>query len=144
MSPVPEGAVVGSLTLAALWSATPFGIPVETIALGTLFVYGGVIGRGAFELQKIAEGNGGMRWSQICGWMGAGFLGGPFMSLVTILFLKLIGAQVDNLTVIGFSAMGFFGPRALNKVIEFGSGLLRRRYGSLISPSTGDENGNHK
>lgn len=134
---VPNSSVaVTGLTLGTILTAAPFGVPVETIAIGTLFSVLGVMGRAAFELQKVAEGGAGMTVGRVLGWFGAGLLGAPFMTVTVIALLKFVGVQIDIYSVIGFLAAGFFGPRFVGGVIQFGTDYLRKRFGAAIIPGT--------
>ena len=130
---VSEGPIIIGISLAAVFGSAPFGVPVETIALGTGLAVLGVMGRAAFELQKVAQGQDGMLLGAILRWVGAGFLGAPFTAVLVIAIMKGMGWQVDNRAVFGFIGLGFFGPQGLIWLISFGTDFLRKRYGSAPS-----------
>lgn len=124
-----ETATVFGLSLAMIFGAAPMGIPMSTIAIGSVFAMCGCLGRAAFEFQKLAEGaQGGMSASKILRWVGAGFLGAPFMAVLTTVILKSIGVQLDSYAVMGFLVLGFWGPSAISSVMTSAADLMRKRF----------------
>lgn len=140
-----QGAVVATLSLAGILTAMPFGISVGTIAVGTAFSLVGVVGRAAFELQKSAQGDGGMDARKIAGWVGAGFIGAPFVTILYLVILKLMNVQSDGISVIGLMFFGFSGPRMITWLLNTGIGLMNKKLGANIptvgsdQPKTGDK-----
>lgn len=130
--PAFSGTTVAGLTLAGIMTAMPFGISVGTIAIGTGFSIIGVIGRAAFELQKSSEGPGGMALRKIVGWVGAGFIGAPFMTILYLVFLNLIKVQSDGVLIIGLMFFGFSGPRMVTWFMNLLIGMLNKRLGINI------------
>lgn len=127
-----NGTVVAGLSLAGMLTAQPFGISVETIAVGTCFSIIGVVGRAAFELQKASEGPSGMKLSKIAGWVGAGFVGAPFATILYLVLLKLLNIQSDGIIIIGLLFFGFSGPRMVTWLMNLAVGTLNKRLGTNI------------
>lgn len=127
-----QGSVVATLSLAGILTAQPFGISVETIAIGTCFSIVGVIGRAAFEMQKAAETPGGMRVSKIAGWVGAGFIGAPFVTILYLVVLNLMKVQSDGVSILGLLFFGFSGPRMVTWLLNMVIGILNKRLGMNI------------
>lgn len=135
-----QGATVGVLSAAGILTASPFGLSIETIALGTAFCIVGVTGRAAFELQRTAEGPGGLKLSKIAGWVGAGLIGSPFVTILYLVLLKLAGIQSDGLIVLGLLFFGFSGPKVTSWLLNTSAGILSKRFGvnvpNPIAPPT--------
>lgn len=131
-----NGTTVATLSLAGMLTAQPFGISVETIAVGTCFSIIGVVGRAAFELQKSSEGTSGMTLGKIFGWLGAGFVGAPFATILYLVVLKLANIQSDSIVIIGLLFFGFSGPRMITWLINTAIGQINKRSGLNI-PSVG-------
>lgn len=132
----PAGTTVAVLSLAGILTAQPFGLSLSTIAIGTCFSIVGVIGRAAFELQKSSEGpvGGGMRLSKIAGWVGAGFIGAPFATIIYLVLLSLMKIQSDGVSILGLVFFGFSGPRAIAWLLNVVIGQLNKRLGMNIPP----------
>lgn len=127
----PTGSAVAIMSVAGILAAQPFGISVETIAIGTGFSLVGVIGRAAFEMQKAAEGPG-MKLSKIAGWVGAGFIGAPFATILYLVILNLCKIQSDGIAILGLMFFGFSGPRMVTWLLNMGIGILNKRMGTNI------------
>ena len=115
------------LSVAGLLAATPFGISVETIAVGMGFAIVGLMGRFAFEVQKSLETGNGVKLAATLGWVGAGLVGAPFLTVLWLMFLKWIGIQADVVTVIGLLILGFSGPKGLTWLITAATDMLASR-----------------
>lgn len=124
-----QGAAVGAFTLATMLAAQPFGVSVETIAVGTAFCVMGVFGKAAFEAQRATEGTAGFKWSQILGWLGAGLIGAPFVTTLYLVLLKLVNVQSDSIVILGLLFAGFTGPKAVS--------WLMSSAGTILSKGTG-------
>lgn len=123
----------GILTISGVLAATPFGIPMNEIALGTFFAVVGVCGRASFELQKASEGAaGGIPVSKILGWMGAGLFGAPFVTLFYLVVLRLINVQSDGIVSLGLLFLGFSGPRMVSWLLNTGISLINKHTGLNI------------
>lgn len=122
-SPEPSTGVV-TLSIAGILASSPFGINVETIAIGMCFAIVGMFGKFAFEIQRALDAGDKVRLVQALGWVGAGLIGAPFITVAWIVLLKAVGAQTDVATVLGCLFLGFFGPRGVTWLV----GLL----GSII------------
>jgi hypothetical protein len=129
MNTTPAAAPVAALSLSGILMAQPFGLSVETIIVGSAFSLIGVIGRAAFEMQKAAEAPGGMKLSKVAGWVGAGFIGSPFASILYLIGLKLAGVQSDSLAIIGLLFFGFTGPKGVTWLINNAQKALAARFG---------------
>lgn len=127
-----QGAALGALSVATILGAQPYGISIETVMIGTAFSIVGVIGRAAFEMQKASEAPGGMKFGSIAGWMGAGLIGAPFITILYLVVLKLSNVQSDNIAIIGLMFFGFSGPRLLIWLLNLAIGILNKRTGLAI------------
>lgn len=129
-----QGATVGVLSLAGIMTAAPFGLSIETIAIGTLFAVVGVIGRAGFEMQKSAEGPGGLKLSKIAGWVGAGFIGAPFVTILYLALLKISSVQSDGLVILGLLFLGFSGPKVVQWLMGSIAAMISKRLGIVAPP----------
>jgi hypothetical protein len=120
-TPEPSTAIAG-LSIAGILAAVPFGINVETIATGMGFAIVGMLGRFAFDLQKAVESGTPLGLGKTLQWLGAGFIGAPFLTIAWLVFLKQIGAATDTATVIGLLLLGFSGPKGISWLL----GLLNK------------------
>lgn len=127
-----QSVALGGLSIATIFSMQPFGISIETIMIGTAFSIIGVVGRAAFEMQKSSEAPGGMKFSNIAGWVAAGLIGAPFITILYLVVLKLSSVQSDNISIIGLMFFGFSGPRILVWLLNFAIGILNKRTGLTI------------
>lgn len=127
-----QGAVLGVFSVAAILGAQPYGISVETVMIGTAFSIVGVVGRSAFELQKLSENPGGMRIGAIAGWVGAGLIGAPFVTILYLVVLKLLNVQSDSISIIGLMFFGFSGLRMATWLLNLAIGILNKKTGLTI------------
>ncbi len=127
-----QSVALGSLSIATILSAQPYGISVETVIIGTAFSIIGVIGRAGFEMQKASENPGGMRPGAIAGWVGAGFIGSPFVTILYLVVLKLSNVQSDSISIIGLLFMGFSGLKAATWLLNLAIGIVNKKTGLSI------------
>jgi hypothetical protein len=118
-----------TLSIAGILASSPLGVSVETIALGTCFAVVGCVGRFAFDLQKALESGEKIMLRQALSWIGAGFLGAPFVAVAWIALLRTIGAQTDLATVLGLLFLGFSGSKGVTWLIGLITGFLQQRAG---------------
>lgn len=123
---------MGALTFAGMMASSPFGLPMNQIALGTLFAIIGVVGRAAFEMQRANEGNPGLQLSKVAGWVGAGFTGAPFLTIVYLILLRMMNVQSDGIVSLGLLFLGFSGPRLMQWLLNTGILQLNKRTGLNI------------
>jgi hypothetical protein len=126
------GSAVAALSLAGILTAQPFGLSIETIAIGTGFAVIGTIGRAAFEVQRSSEGQEGMKLSKIFYWLGAGFIGAPFVTIMYLVVLNLAHIQSDGISILGLLFFGFSGPRAVTWLLNYVISILNKRLGTTI------------
>jgi len=124
------------LSVAGILAAAPFGVSVETIAIGMGFAIVGLMGRFAFDVQKALETGNGVRLAPTLGWVGAGLVGAPFLTVLWIVFLHWIGVQADVVTVIGLLILGFTGPKGITWLIGMATDLLSQRLPGRPKPPT--------
>lgn len=124
--------VLGSVSIATILGAQPFGISIETITIGTAFAIIGVVGRAAFEMQKSSENPGGMPLTHVAGWVASGLIGAPFVTILYLVILKMINVQSDSVSIIGLMFFGFSGPRMLTWLLNTGIGVLNKKAGLSI------------
>lgn len=117
----PADANLGAgLTLAGLLSATWFGIPMEGLAIGTMFCIVGVMGRCAFDIQRTLQKGDPLKMSKIAGWAGAGLMGAPMGAIIVMTSLKLaFNAQPDGAIIVGMLALGFGGQEIVGWIWTF-------------------------
>ncbi len=127
-----QGTALGTLSIATIMAAQPYGIQVETVIIGTAFSIIGVVGRAAFELQKLSEGPSTMKLAAIAGWVGAGLIGAPFITILYLVVLKLSSVQSDSISIIGLMFFGFSGPRMVTWLLNLAIGILNKRTGLTI------------
>lgn len=125
---------LGGLSIATILGAQPYGISVETVMVGTAFSIIGVMGRAAFEMQKSSEDPNGKTFSSIAGWVGSGFIGAPFVTILYLVILKLMNVQSDSISIIGLMFFGFSGPRMVSWLLNIGTGILSKKTGLSIPP----------
>lgn len=124
---------LGVLTIAGMAASTPFGIPMEQVAIGTGFAVVGVIGRASFELQKASEGSkDGIQAGKILGWVGSGLIGAPFVTIMYMIVLSLAGIKSDGVVSLGLLFLGFSGPRMVTWLLSTGISLINKRTGLNI------------
>lgn len=107
----PSTAAVGGLSLAGILTATPLGLSMTTILIGTGFAALGVIGRAAFEAQKYSENTGTMKFSQILAWLGGGLVSAPTMTVLYLALLQSLSVKSDSIAVFGLIFLGWSGPK---------------------------------
>jgi len=127
-----QSVVLGGISLATILGAQPYGISIETIMIGTAFSIIGVVGRAAFEMQKSSENPGGMTLTHVAGWVAAGLIGAPFVTILYLVILKMMNVQSDSVSIIGLMFFGFSGPRMLTWLLNTGIGVLNKRSGLSI------------
>lgn len=138
MSTGPSASAAG-ITLATILAATPFGVPIEHIAIGTFFSVAGVLCRGAYELQRNAEGSGTMKFLAVLSWVVSGLLGAPFVTVLGLGLLKIANIQTDSLMVIGFWYLGFSGPKGVISLWNMLCALVQKRTGVRIPVLPGEK-----
>lgn len=129
---ITETTAATSITFAAVLTAQPFGIPLESIAFGAAFCALGVLGRATWEMQKVAEGARGMTMANVLRWASAGFVGAPFISVLIIIGFKLLGAEINDYSLLGFVLIGFIGPQAVTALIDAVLKVARDKFGIKI------------
>ena len=127
-----QSVALGGVSLAAILGAQPYGISVETVMIGTAFSIIGVVGRAAFEMQKASENSSGMKFGSIAGWVGAGLIGAPFVTILYLVVLKLLSVQSDSIAIIGLMFFGFSGPRMVTWLLNTSIGILNKKAGLTI------------
>lgn len=132
---INSGTGVAAISLATILAAQPFGISVETVAIGAAFSVMGVFGRAAYELQRYMEGSGTMRPSKIVGWVAAGLLGSPFVTILYLVILKACSVQPDGLALILLLFVNFSGPKAVSWLMTNGMGMISGRLRGLAFPA---------
>lgn len=75
-----------------------------------------------------------MRLSKIAGWVGAGFIGAPFATIIYLVLLSLMKIQSDGVSILGLVFFGFSGPRAIAWLLNVVIGQLNKRLGMNIPP----------
>ena len=135
---VNETATAGVITLATILTAQPFGLPVETIAIGTGFAFVGVIGKAAFEAQRAIESGKSVNLGPILGWVGSGMIGAPFVTIVYLVLLKMLGVPADNMAILGLIFCGFLGPKAVTSLVNWGTDFLKSKTGVSINDDAKD------
>lgn len=133
---------LGGLSIATILGMQPFGISIETVMIGTAFSIIGVAGRAAFEMQKASETAGGQKFGSIAGWVAAGLMGAPFITILYLVVLRLSNVQSDNISIIGLMFFGFSGPRLIVWLLNFAIGILNKRAGLTIPPFGPTPDGN--
>lgn len=128
-SPEPTSGAIG-LSAAAILLAAPFGVNVESVAIGMCFGVLGLFGRVAFDVQRALENGGKVYLAQAIGWVAAGLLGTPFITVLWLLFLKQAGVQSDFITVIGLLFLGFTGSKGLFWLVNLVFNTFKARLGS--------------
>ncbi len=137
-----QSVALGGISIATILGAQPYGISIETVMIGTAFSIIGVVGRAAFEMQKASEAPGGMRFSNIAGWVASGFIGAPFVTILYLVVLKMMNVQSDSISIIGLMFFGFSGPRMVSWLLNLAIGILNKKAGTQIptfgTPSQGE------
>lgn len=140
----PNSAVVG-ISFAGLFSAVPFGVPVETIAIGTGFFSLGIFARAAFEMQKTIERGDHVGIGQVLGWVGAGLIGAPFGTILYVVFLHTLKVQSNDASILGLLVLGFGGPRLLTALMGAIVGLWNKVFGGEVHvPNPADGKGDFR
>lgn len=121
---------VGGLSLAGVVTATPLGLPMPQIAVGTLFAVLGVVGRAAFEVQRYGENTGTMKWPQMMAWLGGGLVSAPTITVLYEAFLKSISVDNDSLAIFGLIFLGWTGPKGARWLLGLIRGTIQSKLGS--------------
>lgn len=135
---INETSLAAVITVGSIMTATPFGLQVENIAIGTCFAAVGVIGKGAFDAQRAIEGGQPVKLAGIVGWIGSGLIGAPFVTIVYLVLLKMGGVPADNMAILGLTFCGFLGPKAVNALVAWGTAAIKRITGVQVDGPTKD------
>lgn len=137
---VSETTAVGLLTVGGLLASQPFGLPIESIAIGAGFAALGVFGKAAFEIQSALDRHSAVSLRSVLGWVGAGLVGAPFAAVLWLIFLRMIGVPSDNTAIMGLVFLGFLGPKGITWVMDYVSVLLKGKIGGGSSPPKPGDN----
>lgn len=138
MFSTPAASVATSSTIAALLTATFFGVSVANIAIGVLIVSAAVIGRGGVEIAKTIEAGDQLRLARSIGWMGAGCASSPFVSMIYFAALAGIHYPVDAFSIIILGSIGYAGPKGVTALVTRAQALIPGR--PLAPPNGVDKN----
>lgn len=117
------------LTLATMWQASLFGIPVETIAIATVPTLMGALARVGFEIAKASNPKNGVRWSGVAALFGGTLISAPTIAVCYLIVLKLTNVASDDILFLGLIFFGFIGPKALLWMLDFVTGEINKRTG---------------
>lgn len=135
---INETATASVLTMAGLLASQPFGLPIESIAIGAGFAALGVFGKAAFEIQSSLERQSSVSLKYVLGWVGAGLIGAPFAAVLWLIFLRIVGIPSDNTAIMGLVFLGFLGPKGVTWLMAYVTGLLKDKLGGEGPPKVGD------
>ena len=134
-----NGGPVLVFSMAGMLAASPMGINVETMLIGTCFTLFGVFGRIGFEIARGADTPGGVKWGSIAAQFGGGLLSAVAITVLYLSLLRTVGIQSDTASVIGLIFFGFTGPKALLWLLNTATGAVNKRTGLNIPQFGADE-----
>lgn len=131
-------AAVGGLSLAGILAASPMGLSMQTILIGTAFAALGVIGRAAFEAQRYSENTGTMKLSQILAWLGGGLVSAPTMTVLWLALLQSMSVKSDAICIFGLIFLGWSGPKGAAWLISLARNAISSKIGGNPPQVDGD------
>ncbi len=132
---LPHGPAISvAASAVSFWTASLFGIPVGTIALGIVASLCGMLGRFGFDMQQGIETQQRSKMAMAAGWVGAGAIGAPFITLAWLLLLKAAGVQSDAVTGIGLLSLGFSGPKGVTWLMTMTASVVQKALPKAPAP----------
>ncbi len=132
-----------ALSLASLLAFTPFGLSLATIFMATGFTMLGAFARVGFEIAAEMDKPGGVRWGRVCVLLASSLISAATISVLVLVFLKLINVPSETILVFTLICFGYFGPTGIPWLLNTISGTINKVTGMKlptfkVAPSEGD------
>lgn len=124
MVETPTAKMSLSLILASLFSAMPFGVSVENIAIGMFFAIVGVVCKGLVDMAISVEKGDQVKTGRSLALMGIGCGLAPFVSTIYMILLTLVHAQVDATSALVLVVLGYSGPKAVSGLMGLAGNFM--------------------